>query len=216
MAGIGAALAVLWGMALWHAAAAGDLAVRVTDADGRPLADAVVTLGRPGMTPASGTAPDTRHVIDQTDETFVPYVEIVPLGGQLVFTNSDRTRHHVYSFSPTKTFQFVLAPGEASQPVVFDRPGVVAVGCNIHDQMVAYVYVADRPWAGRTDKDGRAVLTGLSDGDYELVAWHPRLRPGRQPASREVAVGATAAGPVVALDVLPEPRTRPGHEHPRY
>jgi hypothetical protein len=56
--------------------------------------------------------------------------------------------------------------------VVFDKPGVVVLGCNIHDSMVAWVLVVDTPYFARTDGSGVATLANLPPGDYRLRAWH--------------------------------------------
>ena len=87
-------------------------------------------------------------MIDQRNETFLPLVTIVRKGGQVIFTNNDTTMHQVYSFSPIKQFDFEIDEGRHSEPVVFDKPGVASIGCNIHDHMITYVYVADTPVGG--------------------------------------------------------------------
>ena len=99
------------------------------------------------------------HVIDQKNLMFLPYIEVFRPGDAVVFRNSDGTRHHVYSFSPAKAFEFVLAPGQSSPPMTLDQAGViVVVGCNIHDQMASYLVVSDAPWIATTGKDGRAIF----------------------------------------------------------
>jgi len=129
-----------------RAATAAGMVVQVTDQQGRPVPDAVVT-GRPhaGAQTVPARAAQV-HVIDQKDLMFHPYVELLRPGDTVVFRNSDGTRHHVYSFSPAKAFEFVLAPGQSSPPMTLAKPGVVAVGCNIHDQMASYLVVSDAPW----------------------------------------------------------------------
>src|SRR3982750_3581425 len=111
-------------------AAAGDLTVEIDDGHGHPAGDAVVTLRSATMQRAGGRAPETK-VIDQRDETFIPYVEIFRPGDSVTFRNSDTTRHHVYSFAAAKTFEFVIAPGDSAPPVVLDRVGEIPVRCNI-------------------------------------------------------------------------------------
>ncbi|MEJ0070056.1 MAG: methylamine utilization protein [Pseudomonadota bacterium] len=196
---------------LGHPVGAAELIVQVTDGDGRPVPDAVVGLTPSGADTAGVTAhapPLTRlSVVDQRNETFIPYVQIVPRGGEVTFRNSDLTRHHVYSFSPAKAFEFVLAPGEASEPVHFERAGVVAVGCNIHDRMVAYLYVTDLPWVTLTDAQGRAVLRDLPESGYVVHTWHPRLRPGRpEPSQTITLVGLTNQLPVSLALVRDQPQ----------
>ena len=194
-----------------------ELRVLVTDQRGKPVADAVV-----GAQPAPGVAmppppPPRTHTINQVALTFVPYLEVLRPGDQVVFRNGDRTRHHVYSFSAAKAFEFMLNPGQSSTPLVLDRSGVVAVGCNIHDSMITYLYVTDAPWRARTGADGSAVLT-VPDGSYSVRAWHPRLRPGRAaPVQEQVAAGAGAARLLgFKLPLLPDTRRQPDRERARY
>lgn len=196
---------------------AAELAVRVVDSRGQPVADAVVTAWpRDGASPASRTP--VRRTIDQKNLAFVPYLEVFRPGDEVVFRNSDSTRHHVYSFSPARQLDFVLAPHESSPPQRLDRAGVVAVGCNIHDQMVAYLYVSDAPWIKRTDASGRAILDKLPAGRYDVRAWQPRLKPGRAEPVQAVVLGdGTAAKALVfSLPLLPDPRRQFDREHMHY
>jgi plastocyanin len=154
-----------------HAAA---VTVEIKDSDGKPVPGAVVSLWSEEVKPP---APGPNQTIDQKNETFVPDVLVVPLGGAVVFRNSDLPRHQIYSFSPAKRFDRELSPGQQSDPVVFDKPGIVALGCNIHDHMVAYLFVAASPHVARTGADGKAMLANVPDGAYKLRGWHPRLKP---------------------------------------
>ena len=136
-------------------AAAASFTATLTDDSGRPLADAVVTLTPIGasLAPQPSLA---RATINQSGEQFLPEVVVLAPGGAVTFTNSDRTRHHVYSFSPIRQFEFVQNPGETSAPVSFGSPGIAAIGCNIHDGMIAHVFVTTAPFAAVTDAQGRA------------------------------------------------------------
>ena len=183
----------------------------VTDDVGRLLPDAVVTI-----TPEGGAAsvpPSTRlstATIDQKDETFVPFVVVIHTGGSVIFRNSDPLRHHVYSFSPLRRFEMVQAPGETSAPVRFDQPGSVAIGCNIHDHMTAYVHITDAPWAKVTDAGGRAVLTDVPAGRFVATVWHPRLRPRAEPPSIPLSLANENSTLAVTIPVLPPKRARAG------
>ncbi|HEX6832563.1 MAG TPA: methylamine utilization protein, partial [Rudaea sp.] len=154
-------------------ARAGELHVHVADARGAAVADAVVTAEARGNVDMSTSHAPATKVIDQKNETFLPYIEIFHPGDKVVFHNSDRTRHHVYTFAPARQFEFVLAPGQSSDPIELDHPGSIAVGCNIHDGMITYLYVSAAPWIARTDKDGNATLD-LPRGDFGVRAWHPQ------------------------------------------
>jgi plastocyanin len=199
---------------------AADLSVRVIDARGSGVADAVVTVvpraGAGVPVPAQFVA--TTKVIDQKNETFIPYIEIFRPGDKVVFHNSDRTRHHAYSFAPARQFEFVLAPGESSPPLPLEHAGVIAVGCNIHDQMITYFYVSEAPWIARSAADGRIVIRDLPPGDFEVRAWHPRLRPRQADPVQALNIGSAAERKELAfsLSLLPDPRTANDRERANY
>jgi plastocyanin len=186
-------------------ATAGDLTVQIDDGHGQPAGDAVVSLRSDNAQHPDARAPLTK-IVDQRDETFIPYVEIFRPGDAVVFRNSDTTRHHVYSFAAAKSFEFVIAPGDSAPPVALDRVGEIPVGCNIHDQMITHLYVSDAPWIARTKADGRAVFTGLPAGTYEVDVWHPQLRPGRPGPHATATVGDASASVSLTLSLLPDPR----------
>jgi hypothetical protein len=172
-------------------ARAADVTIAISDGDGHPVANAVVMLvpdAKAGMpVPSARLAPE--QIIDQRNETFIPLVTILPRGGHLVFTNNDHTMHQVYSFSPIKQFEFTLPHGQKSPAIVFDKPGVAAIGCNIHDHMIAYAFVSDSPWAAQSAADGRVEIADVPAGNYTAQIWHPQLPVGSAP-SQKVTVGA--------------------------
>lgn len=191
-------------------AAAASISLKITDADGHPLADAVVSVTPVIKNTASAGgafATPSDAVIDQRNETFVPYVVVIRRGGTVTFRNSDQTRHHVYSFSPIKHFEYVLKPKESSPPVVFDKPGIVVLGCNIHDQMIAFIDVTDAPWVTVTPPSGLARIDGLPSGDFVLTVWHPLIRPGVAPPTKTVLLPAQDSTSSVAVTIDP-PRPR--------
>jgi plastocyanin len=182
-------------IALWlvaaSPAAAGQMLVLVQDSSGAPVEDAVVTLtpadpaALPPPKPATG-------IVDQVNLEFVPYVTLIGAGTMVTFPNSDNVRHHVYSFSPAKTFELPLYAGATAPSVLFDKPGVVALGCNIHDWMIGYIYVTATPYAARTGKDGKAAIAGPPAGDYLGRVWHPRQEGPEEATVRRIHV--TEAG----------------------
>jgi plastocyanin len=137
------------------AAMAADLNVEVRDLSGKPLADTVVFV-----TPLSGSphrpAHTPRTTIDQVNKEFTPLVSIVETGTEVSFPNSDNIRHSIYSFSPAKAFTAKLYSGNQAPPVIFDNSGLVVLGCNIHDAMVAWVVVVDTPYFAKTVAGGAA------------------------------------------------------------
>lgn len=173
-------------------AASADLQVRVVSASGAPAVDAIVYA-----VPATAIAhsPLPHAVIDQINRQFTPRVNVVQAGTPVDFPNSDNIRHSVYSFSPAKVFTLKLYAGKPAEPIVFDKPGLVVLGCNIHDRMLAWLLVVDTPYYARTDRSGTALLSKLPAGDYSLHAWHTPLTEDQQV---EQPIKIDAAGPASA------------------
>ena len=182
-------------------------ACKLIDQKKLPVADAVIWLV--ALDPAAAPfAPVTakRTDIEQAAGQFEPFVTVVRAGASVRFPNNDRVQHHVYSLSPAKKFELPLhKPGKADA-IIFDKPGVVAVGCNIHDWMSAYVVVVDSAWFAVTLADGGGKIPGVPPGRYRAEIWHPRLAANDK---REVTVSETAAAPVdVELSLKAGFRTR--------
>ena len=173
-------------------AQAATVQVDVLDVAGKPLADAVVLLdsadARRQARPLAGAE------MAQAQRQFVPGVLVVPVGSSVNFPNNDAVRHHVYSFSPAKKFELKLYTGTPTSPVLFDRAGVVVLGCNIHDQMVGWILVVETPYYARSRADGgKAQLDNVPPGTYTLRAWHSRLPVGAPAMEQAVTVPATGA-----------------------
>ncbi|WP_337880672.1 methylamine utilization protein [Rheinheimera sp.] len=160
--------------------------VQVQDQTGQPLEDAVVELV--ASTPA--VQPATSAEVRQQDLTFVPFVSAVMQGAQVDFPNMDKTRHHVYSFSPAKEFELKLYVGKPEAPILFDKAGIVALGCNIHDYMQAYIYVGTSPYLAVSGADGKVRLQ-VPAGEYQLRLWHPWQNADWQPVSLTLAEDQT-------------------------
>lgn len=192
------------GTATALAAQAAGLNLTITDAAGKPLGDAVALLES-----ANGTKlpvkplPDVE--ISQAKRQFQPRVTVITTGTRALFPNFDTVRHHVYSFSPTKTFELKLYSGVPGAPVVFDKPGVAVLGCNIHDSMAAWVVVADTPWFARSAANGRARIDGIPAGNYKLRLWHPGLPANTEPVPVAVAIGTADLEQNAQLAVTSEP-----------
>jgi plastocyanin len=208
--------AVILGLSLLFAcpiAWAGEVAVSVLGSAGEPAPDAVVALTPDDSVAASAKVPGPpmSAVIDQRNETFVPLVTVLHQGGTLTFRNSDTTQHHVYSFSAIKQFQFVLNPGDQSQPVTFDQPGLAAIGCNIHDHMIAYVYAARSPWTALSTASGQVRFEGVPEGPAHLEVWHPRLASAAKPVTQTVVIGRGRQTLSVTLALTAPPAHSPHH-----
>ncbi len=187
--------ALAWLAAPGGTARAGTLEALVQGGDGDPVEHAVVyaipTRADGDARPPSAEAQPAE--ITQKNKEYVPYVTAVQVGAKVAFPNRDRVRHHVYSFSEAKTFEIPLYRGTPPEPVLFDKPGPVTLGCNIHDWMKGYVFVAPSGHFGVTGKDGRSVLADLPEGSYAVQVWHPRLKG--EPEATAQSVSLNGAGP---------------------
>ena len=161
---------------------------QVLGQDGKPIAQAVVFVEEPAA--ASAEAQPTA-VMDQFNKTFVPEMLPIVVGTQVRFPNRDQIRHHVYSFSRPKRFELPLYKGEDAPPVLFDKPGVVKIGCNIHDWMSAIILVLPNTRFAVTSEDGTFSLPGLDAGTYTITAWHAQSRDKTEDVAQHVEIAAS-------------------------
>jgi plastocyanin len=151
-------------------AAGASLSVQVSDSAGKPLADVVVVAA------AADGAPMPRvqkaGEIEQRGLKFLPLVSVIQTGSKVSFPNYDKVKHHIYSFSPAKKFDQKLYSGVAAAPQIFDKAGLVVLGCNIHDRMVSYIKVVDSPYFAKTGADGVARIELPAGANYAVSAWH--------------------------------------------
>jgi plastocyanin len=180
-------------------ACAASITVRATDALGNPAADVGVYA-----VPATGPAEtrSARASIEQVDREFVPYLSVIQQGTTVTFPNRDPILHHVYSFSPAKAFEIKLYSGKSPSEILFDRAGVVTLGCNIHDWMIGYILVVPTPYFARTGASGIAVLRDMPAGSYEVRAFHPQQRAALAP-HKVTLEAATAASAAFLFDLMP-------------
>ena len=167
---------------------AAQISVQIKSPDGQPVVDAVVYANI-----ISGTLPfrPRREVsVEQINKEFVPLVSVLQTGTMVNFPNRDKVRHHVYSFSPAKTFEIKLYSGVPGKPILFDKAGEVVLGCNIHDTMLAYMLVVDTPIFAKTDQRGAALFDGLSAGEYEVHMWFPGISASATPAPQKIRLSA--------------------------
>jgi plastocyanin len=198
-----AIFAAVW-LACAGTAMGADLSATVKDQQGRAVEDTVV-LAVPHSGAGIPPAKPADEVVDQIDKEFVPYVKPVMVGSLVHFPNKDNIRHHVYSFSPAKRFDLRLYSGLSAAPVLFDKPGVVVLGCNIHDWMVSYIYVAETPYFSKTAKDGKAQIKNLPPGEYTLRIWHPRMEAAEETTTQRIVITAIGVEDVAwQLKLKPE------------
>lgn len=163
-------LAALSGLLISTLGVAAPFQAQVRDQQGQPVLGAVLTL----QGPAGKGSATPRADMDQRDKEFAPHVLAVHTGTRVTFPNSDNIRHQVYSFSPTKRFELRLYEGTPTDPLLFDKAGIVVLGCNIHDWMLGYIYVTDDPWFAVSDASGQIKFADLPAGRYSVTLWHPQ------------------------------------------
>jgi plastocyanin len=193
--------------------AAASLEVNVVDERGKPVEHVVVYAvpNAPVSLPAGGPASElSMAVMDQGDNAFLPHLLVVQAGTEVLFPNNDTVSHHVYSFSQAKRFELGLYKGDAYPPVRFETPGVVVLGCNIHDGMLGYIVVVDTPHFALTDSSGTAMLDGLAAGAYTLDIWTQRARPNTLPPASSIAVTESESA-AVAFQL--RGKLLPTHDH---
>ena len=182
---------------------AAPVSVQIADSAGRALPDAVVLLEPlEGKVPVK---PMPEAQLAQEKRQFKPRVTLITVGTAVNFPNFDTVRHHVYSFSKAKAFELKLYAGVPSQPVVFDKPGIAVLGCNIHDRMAAWVVVADTPWHAMSGADGLARIADAPPGAYQLSVWHAGLAANSPPVIRKLQLGGSELRESVALPVEAAP-----------
>lgn len=165
---------------------AATVTITVVDSKGEKVDNAVVTVTDP-TNPSAGKVND--GTVTQIDKEFVPFVIAVEQGAKVSFPNKDSIRHHVYSFSDAKQFEIPLYSGTPGEPVAFDKPGVVALGCNIHDWMSSYIYVSPTPYFGVTDQRGVATINQVPAGEFQVEVWHPELKGDVASTRQNLGVG---------------------------
>jgi len=186
--------------AVSSSAGAAALQVNVAEASGKALPEAVVFLE--SASAKSAAKPLQNVEIGQQARQFTPQVNVVTAGTSVTFPNRDNVRHHVYSFSPAKTFELKLYTGTLASPVVFDKPGIAVLGCNIHDNMAAWVVIVETPYHGRSGADGKLTLANVPPGDYRLRVWHTRLPVGAPALDQPVTVAATNSNAAIRMPGL--------------
>ena len=187
------------------AAAVPSISGRVVGGDGKGIAEAVVFV----ETPVPPAVAGAQGIMDQINKTFVPGLLPIVVGTRVNFPNHDQIHHHVYSFSRTKSFELPLYKGEDAPPVLFDKLGVVKVGCNIHDWMSGIILVLPTPYFGVTDAEGRFTLSDLPHGTYKLAAWHAQSKAKPEDTQQSIALNNGAAAEANFTLALSPARPRP-------
>ena len=180
--------------------------LNVTAASTGPAQDAVVVLDPVGV--AAPPARESVATIDQVGKHFVPQVSIVRTGTGVSFPNSDQIKHDVYSHYVPKIFELKLYAGRPTAPVVFDQPGLEALGCNVHDKMRAFLGIVDSPYFAKIEHLGRtgSVSITVPAGRYSVHVWHPDLAARVAPQPLEVKSDTAASSFDLDLSGIPDPK----------
>lgn len=192
---------------------AASITAQVIDDAGQPLEDAVISL-----TPSDGAIfsrnPATLVAdMDQWDKQFAPFVLPIQVGTQVKFPNRDNIKHHVYSFSAAKRFELKLYSSGTAPPMLFDKAGIVALGCNIHDWMLGYIDVLETPYFAKSNDKGLATIADIPNGKYQVEIWHPRLNGNAADLNQTVELkGSQSSAIKFALSLKRDTRQSP----PRY
>ena len=187
---------------------AGTVEIKVSDERGEPVSQ-VAVYATPLAPVKKPNAPKRTASMDQQHNEFVPHVLVISTGTLVQFPNSDVVSHHVYSFSQAKTFELALYKGNTHPPLAFDEPGVIVLGCNIHDGMLGYIVVVPTEHYALSDDRGAVRLEGVPPGDYTVEVWTPRARPTGLPAAQRV----TVTDGVTKLDTRITGRLAPEQDH---
>lgn len=181
------------------ASLAATLQVDLQDSSGKPLTDGVVFLE--SRDAKAATKPTIGFEVAQVSKQFAPQVSVITVGTAVQFPNRDSVRHHVYSFSAIKNFELKLYVGTPAAPVVFDKPGIAVLGCNIHDAMAAWMVVVETPYYGRSPIGGHITLENVPPGAYRLRAWHPGLPVGAPALDQALTLAPAGSSTTIKLPV---------------
>lgn len=179
---------VMFGTLFANSAISQTVAGTVFDNDGNLLEHAVISLVGENEALVNENTVMQPPKMTQKDIQFTPFVLPVAAGTRVSFPNKDKVRHHVYSFSKIKRFELELYGEDVEKSVIFDQEGVVALGCNIHDNMLAYIYVARSNRFAKTSENGTATIENLVPGVYSAYVWHPRLSGDEEDLVQQITV----------------------------
>lgn len=210
-------LAFLYGFFTAKACA---ISVQVLASDNKPVVDAVVYAVLADNMLADkpvSAAPLPVAVMDQQNKTFIPHVLAVPVGTRVSFPNTDSVNHYVYSFSDIKKFQFKLFKNDPEKhQVLFDKPGIATMGCNIHDFMLGYIFVAPSPYVAVTDTKGYVQLNLPERPGFSLEVWHERANEDLRKLALPLMQGAGDQRVVIHFTKALKPERKLSHDSDDY
>ena len=148
----------------------------------------------------------------QRNKSFEPHVLVVPVGSVVEFPNRDPFFHNVFSLFEGKRFDLGLYEAGTTRNVIFDKPGISYIFCNIHSEMSAVVIAVSSPYYGISDQHGRVTIPNVPPGRYTLRIWYEETLPEQlNNLTREVTISEDAAN--LGAMRLPATNTPQGHEN---
>jgi plastocyanin len=191
-----------------------DVQVNVLSVDNKPIIDAVIYVEiSAGNSPVS----TKMAVMDQKNKTFIPHVLAVPVGTTVDFPNTDSVNHYVYSFSEIKKFQFKLFKGDLEKhQALMDKPGLVTIGCNIHDFMLGYIFVSPTPYVGVSNNAGKLTLKLPDKGEFNVAIWHESSNENLEKLTQKINVESGVSNIQYKFTKPLKPQRKMSHEGDDY
>lgn len=151
----------------------GELRLHVvsTQQDKRRTVPAVAWLEPLAGTPSLPFTPQGHYSLLQKNRTFLPHLQVVPVGSVVQFPNADPFFHNVFSLFEGKRFDLGLYEAGSSKAVTFSREGVSYIFCNIHPEMSAVIVSLTTPLYAIADADDSLQVRNIPPGDYKLQLW---------------------------------------------
>jgi plastocyanin len=141
--------------------------------DGKPL-DGVGLVELYPLTGRYAKRTPKRRVVEQRNKTFSPRLLAVPPGSTVAFPNFDGFYHNVFSSSSTQPFDIGLYKDGKSRDMKFDKTGLIRLGCNVHANMAAFIFVIDAPNYVPVDGAKPFNFRSLEPGKYKARVWTER------------------------------------------
>lgn len=129
----------------------------------------VVTLDRVGG--KTTARKPKKRIMEQRDRQFAPRLLAIPVGSTVAFPNFDPVYHNVFSVSPARSFDLGIFKNGEAREVVFNKEGLIRLGCNLHSNMMAHVVVVASAHYVVTSPDGEFTFRNLPPGKYTARAW---------------------------------------------
>ncbi len=191
--------------------------VVLNESTGKPLSDAsqvVVWLTPiPGSAAVAALPPKQELRLVQRHKSFEPHLLVVQAGSMVEFPNDDPFFHNVFSLFEGKRFDLGLYEAGSTRSVLFDKPGICYLFCNIHPEMSAVVVVLKTPFFAISDQAGRISISGVPPGRYVLEIWNERSLPDElKKLTRRVEVSETAH-PLGTITLRANPNQNKSHKN---